>query len=661
MPGEIFISYRRADQAWAVLLHDLLKQRGVDAWYDAHVGAGEDWRRVTAKALDDAQIFVLLFSKTASESDDISKELAAATFSKKMVVPVRIEDIKPTGEFLYELASRNWFDAFDDTEARFEILADRLAAMVKVVPAAVIAEPGSGTDASATVRPSLFQPAAWSFTSRRGQVAVGLLAVVVAAVGWLALRPPPAPAHSMTVRMAEFQLLSADLPENLPDTVAAEIAAAFNIDGVVGVSTAPATAPGDAPAYALGGTIQRNGDTIRVITNMVNERSGAPLWSNTFDYDGNELSRVPRHIAVDAGNVVRCGLFGASTYHKPLPDPVLRDYMQFCQGHWDPNTQEGRKALIPAQRVVAALPDFSWGWAAVAGAYWKVSRTAESKQIEEEARASGRAAAERAVQIDSGNSEALYIESMLLERRDWVGREALLKRAIAARRLDCGCEYHQFGWLLVNVGRTAEAVEQLQQANDMLSLYVYTPLNLAQALVVAGKPDEAALYFNAAIDLAPDADFAKYLTMYKATEIGDADLLLDPALPMAANPRAALINGYRALASREPDAKTQAVRDLLALTEREQNAAVAKLLASLGANREAFKIAARIATTQEYPGSSFLWDPSMRQTLADPGFPALAEELGLMTYWKTTQTQPDVCNEEAAPPFCAALNTSAPE
>ena len=100
---------------------------------------------------------------------------------------------------------------------------------------------------------------------------------------------------------------------------------------------------------------------------LTNERSGATLWTDNFNYDGKEVAKIPRHIAVDAGNVVRCGLFGASTYHKPLPDNVLGDYMQFCQGHWDPQLSEGRKALIPAQRVVAAAPDFSWGWAGVAG------------------------------------------------------------------------------------------------------------------------------------------------------------------------------------------------------------------------------------------------------------------------------------------------------
>ena len=64
MAGEIFISYRRADQALARLLHSQLRAEGADAWYDAHVGAGEDWRTATARALEASKIFVLLFSNT---------------------------------------------------------------------------------------------------------------------------------------------------------------------------------------------------------------------------------------------------------------------------------------------------------------------------------------------------------------------------------------------------------------------------------------------------------------------------------------------------------------------------------------------------------------------------------------------------------------------
>jgi hypothetical protein len=112
MAGEIFISYRRADQAWARLLHATLQAEGVEAWYDAQVGAGQDWRAATAQALENSKIFVLLFSANAAASSDIAKELAAAVLEKKLIVPVRLENIAPKGAFLYELASRNWINAW---------------------------------------------------------------------------------------------------------------------------------------------------------------------------------------------------------------------------------------------------------------------------------------------------------------------------------------------------------------------------------------------------------------------------------------------------------------------------------------------------------------------------------------------------------------------
>lgn len=483
---------------------------------------------------------------------------------------------------------------------------------------------------------------------------VGLLALVVAMGVWWWQQPSPAAAHSMTVRLAGFQVLSEDLPKTIRATVDAEIAAAFNADGIVGVSTSAAPAPGSAPAFALGGTIQRDGDKTRVITKLTNERSGVTLWSGTFNYDGSQGSKVPRRIAVDAGNVVRCGLFGASTYRKALPDSVLRDYLQFCQWYMDTDMVEGRKALVPAQRVVAAVPDFSWGWAAVAGAYWKVVMTEGDSRLAEEARARGRGAADRGIEIDNRNSEALFVKAMLLEPHDWIGKEGLFKRAVAARRLDCGCEHHQYGSMLAHVGRTADAVEQLRQANNMLALYIYTPLTLADTLVIAGKPQEAKPFFDAAIQLAPSSGFANGITAYKATATRDFGFLADPKLSMPTALRTALLMGYRAVESGNAGAKAEAVRALLALREDQQYGMVAWLLADLGATHEAFRIASRLAA-REYPGPSIFWHPSMRGVLSDPSFPALSAQLGLMNYWKVSRTKPDACDEKSPAPFCRMI------
>lgn len=637
----VFISHATADRKEAAAVCDSIERRGIDCWISSRdIEPGANYQEEIVRSIRSARALVLVFSEAANGSDEIKKELSLASKHKVPMLALRIEDIEPSDAFAYELSTRQWIDAFEGWDKAINALTVRIEQLSGAEGPIHPAQPRDPRRARAIPRP-------WV------PIAAGLLLLVLAA-GALLLRSRAPTSHPMSVRLAGFQLLSADLPTTIRDSIDPEIAAAFNADGVVGVSTASAPPPGSAPAYALGGTLQRDGEKIRAITRLTNERSGETLWSGQFEYDGTEVSRVPRHIAVDAGNVVRCGLFGASTYRKPLPDAVLRDYLQFCQGHWDTNMSEGRKALVPAQRVVAAVPDFSWGWAAVAGAYWKVAMTADNEKSAEEARVNGRQAADRAVAIDSKNSEALYIKSMLVDRNDWLGRESLLKRAVAARRLDCGCEHHQYGWMLLNVGRVVDALDQLRRANDMLALYVYTPLTLADALTVAGKPDEASEFYDAAINLASDPGFAEYIARSKAKATDNTALLVDPKLDLPSNVRAALLKADAAVKLHEAGAKAAAVKALLALPLDQQDETVARLLAKLGANHEAFLIASRAAVRQ-FPGPTLFWHPSMRRVLSDPDFPALAAKLGLMKYWKTSGLRPDLCNEGNPPPFCRMI------
>ena len=638
-----FISYATTDRVEALKICKAIERRGIACWISLRdVAPGANYQEAIVNSIRNARALILVFSEAANNSDEIKKELSLASRYRVPVMALRIHDVEANDAFAYELSTRQWIDAFDGWDRSIDLLVGQIRQVAGRQPI--------GTTIPSPARRRI------NAAPRRTAIAVASVALLLMAAGaawWFLVRPVAAP-HSMTVRLAGFKLLSPDLPATIRDTVDAEIAAAFNADGAVGVSTADAPAPGTAPAYALGGTIQRDGDKMRVITTLTNERSGTTLWTDKFDYDGKEVSKIPRYVAVDAGNVVRCGLFGASTYRKSLPDTVLRDYLQFCEGHWDPNLAEGRKALVPALRVVAAVPDFSWGWAGVAGAYWKVATHADNEQLAEEARASGRTAADRAVKIDPRNSEALYIKSVLLDRLDWVGREQLLKRAVAARRLDCGCEHHQYGYLLFSVGRLTEAVGQFRQANDTLALYVYTSLSLADALVATGKAEEAKTYFDAAAQLAPESNAANWIVLAKATATGDTQAILNPKIELPPAKRAALVAGFRAVAAGDAAAKAGAARALLALPQDQQRSDVALLLGALGADHEAFLIATRLSG-RNYPGASLFWYPSMRGTLHDPGFPAVATKLRLIHYWKATRTRPDVCGGQAPPPFCRMI------
>jgi DNA-binding winged helix-turn-helix (wHTH) protein/tetratricopeptide (TPR) repeat protein len=506
------------------------------------------------------------------------------------------------------------------------------------------------TGREANEGPSLEQAISGGTLSSRHMTiaAAGLILLIVAAGAWLWFRPAPAAAHSMIVRLSGFRTLSANLPAAMRESMNSEITAAFNGDGVVRVLTGPTPTSGTAPAYSLDGTIFRVGDSIRVVTRLTNERSRVVLWSDSVDYPADQVAKVPHKVAVDAGTVIRCGLSGAATYGKPLPDPALNNYMQYCQQYW---AYGGSKTLLFAQRVVAEVPDFSWGWSGVANGYMQASFVEPDQQRAAAIRAAGRAAEDKALGLDRTNSEALAHKARLIDPHDWGGQEALFKTAIAAKPLDCGCEHYNYGLALRNVGRLRAAAEQFRAATDMLALWSNSQIALAQTLSAMDRNDQARPYYEAAIDLSKDVNFDKIVAVEGGTETGAYPAamaaLRSPQFQISVPSRAALLSGYEALTSGAPLAKTKAVRGLLALPKDEQSDTVASLLAALGANREAFQVAAQRPW--------LFWRRSMRGALNEPAFPEVANQLGLMTYWRTSHTKPDVCETKSAPHFCRLI------
>ena len=642
----VFVSYATADRKDALSVCEAIERRGAQCWISTRdVPPGENYQEAIVRALRDSRAMVLVFSEAANNSDEIKKELSLASRYHIPVMALRIEDVEPSDAFAYELSTRQWVDAFEGWDKSIDSLMQRI---------------GQPATAVAAAAPSTGQHRRRAKPAARRNIAIAAtmaMLVLIAGGAWWLLSPSgPAP-HSMMVRLTGFSNSSADLPSGMPDAVRDEIIAAFNDDGVVGVSTAAAPPQGDAPAYALGGTIRRDGDKIKVNVRLTNERSGATLWAHMFDYDAAIAQRVPRKIAVTAGNMLRCGLFGASTYRKALSDAVLSDYLQYCQAsnfEWEPGKQ-----LDAARKVVAALPDFSWGWSAVGNGALALWYHDPSSRLAEQYRQQGSEAADKAIALDRSNSEAFDAKAFLHDGHDFVGREGWFKKALDARPLACGCEHHLYGLFLQAVGRNRDAGEEFRRSTDVLALDFDSQLSLGDSLLVAGKADEAKTHFDNANDLAPQADFPDELIVFNAATTGDYAAALkaiqNPKVDAPAPVRAALAAAYQAMLSKDPAAKTKAVQLLTALSPDMQDREVATMLGALGANGPMMQIVANGVARQRITPASWPFYPIARGVLSDPTFPAFADKLGLMRYWKTTHTKPDVCSAAGAPPFCKMI------
>ncbi|MEM7328374.1 MAG: toll/interleukin-1 receptor domain-containing protein [Pseudomonadota bacterium] len=127
MTHDVFLSYRRTDQALAQKLVESLQAQGVQVWWDQMIEGGEDWREAIVENLTTARALVILFSEECNSSKQLKKELSIADGLDKEVIPVLIQDTKPKGHYLYELSARNWLQVHPNPMEKMGELASRLA------------------------------------------------------------------------------------------------------------------------------------------------------------------------------------------------------------------------------------------------------------------------------------------------------------------------------------------------------------------------------------------------------------------------------------------------------------------------------------------------------------------------------------------------------
>jgi tetratricopeptide (TPR) repeat protein len=637
----VFISYATSDRKEALGVCSALERRGRQCWISTRdVAPGENYQEAIVRSLRNSRAMVLVFSDAANNSDEIKKELSLASRYHIPVMALRIEDVEPSDAFAYELSTRQWIDAFESWDKSIDALSQRISQMS-----------GAAEEAAPLSRPAARRARVSGFPARTLIIAAAAVLVVVASLAaWLMMRPGAAAEHTMQVRLAGFQLLSPDLPSGMPQALADEINSAFNDDGVVAVSTAAAPPPGNTPAYAMSGTIRREGDKIKVIVRLTNERSGTTLWSGDYAYEAALAPRVPRLAAVQSSMVIRCGLFGASTYAKALPDNALIPYLGFCESDAQ---GDGSKGLNFSQKAVALAPDFSWGWSAVASS--AIGVWLKSKAADERARKQALDAADRAIDLDPTNSEAYSLKAVLVDKNDMAGQEALLKKALEARPLACGCEHHIYALLLQETGRIGDSIDQFRRGIAVLPLDEFTQIGLGRLLLITGDLEGAKKAFDAAADLDADPGARQQMAIDEAVQKGDyagaGRMLADPKLQVPQQVRDVIGAGLQALASGSPDAKRKAAERIGVAPLWDPDFHL-NLLGLLGAPDLAFQ---KIEADPMLFSRSALWQPGLAGALRDPAFPAFAERVGLMRYWKTTHTKPDVCSTAGAPPFCRMI------
>ena len=537
MAGEIFISYRRADEAWARMLHAQLQAEGVEAWYDAQIGVGQDWRGTTAKALQTARIFVLLFSSAAADSEEIAKELAAAIFTKKLVVPVRIENVDPTGAFLYELASRNWVNAFENTEAK---LAELALSLAKLVKAGVVDESIIPFDRNAGTK-SLVQERSW--LKRKPLVIAAAAAIVIAVTiaGLFSLyprpgavvansQPLPRPA-GVSIAVLPFLNLSSDKEQEFfSDGVTEEITSALaKVPGltVIGRTSAFQFKGENRDLRAIGralgasdlieGSVRKDGNQVRITAQLIKAADGTHLWTESYDRELKGIFAVQEDIATSIASALQVPLGlkpGQSLVSNRTADTdSYQDYLRARELYRARGLTNFTQAITLLEQVIARDPNYAPAWALLANVYVLMPAYPPVRATGEEARRlqdvylpKVEAAARKAISLDARSADAFAaLGGSLDERHNWIAARDALGQAL---KLDPNnlIALSGFAHHLSSVGHLKESLAIWQKLNKLDPLDRRPKINVARTLTVIGQYDAAvAIYLkagNAYVELA---------------------------------------------------------------------------------------------------------------------------------------------------------------
>jgi TolB-like protein/DNA-binding winged helix-turn-helix (wHTH) protein/Flp pilus assembly protein TadD len=283
-------------------------------------------------------------------------------------------------------------------------------------------------------------------------------------------------------------------------------------------------------ANVLEGSVRREGNHVRITTELTTVDDGFQLWSQTYDREINDIFAVQDEIAVAATQALQLKLLGgngqpvASNLRSANPE-AYQAYLQaeYFRGR-GPSKEDLGRALAYTDAAIKLDEKYGPAWALRASVQ---SMMAESGLIDTtEGFRTARDDAERAIALDPNLASAYLALAGTQINYDWDWEAAytsiakaaalepgsvevfrirsyrsrllgnldqaikLYEQAVALDPLSAN-SYSGMGYLLYVAGRYNEARATLQKALDLNPQATHVHLTLGKILIAEGKPQQA--------------------------------------------------------------------------------------------------------------------------------------------------------------------------
>lgn len=670
---DIFLSYSREDQAIARRVIQALEREGFSVWWDQALNAGEAFDKATEKALDESRAVVVLWSQRSVSSDWVRAEATQAHASQRLV-PAMIEACRRP--IMFELVQTadliGWQG--DSSDERWRTF---VASLKRLVDGADGARAASAPAGNGTVtRAGSSAAPRRTTTSQRAWIAAAVvaLALLAGALFWNRQAPravvsPAAPTGQQSIAVLPFDDLSPDKDQGyFADGVAEEIlnqlakvdskqlrVIARNSSFAMRGKSVSETSTTLNVGHVLEGSVRRDGDKLRVLAQLINASTDAPIWSKTYDSERQGIFKVQEDIARSVAEALQVSLgIGIGQQRGMTRDVEAYDLylrgtseaIQFSLDSW-------QRAIRLMEEAVRRDPSFATAWLTLSGAYSRMPTFVAGNEAQWRERSD--AALERVRQLLPDSPE---YHLALAQRSALAGNllESLAHQEdarAAARRLGLP-EGEGVPQAMLNFGWTSDAAAALEALKLRDPLDGGIAFYLAHAMEELGQTEAAFAETERGYALGgpwqPLMASAGIMTALGSRDRRSLDIWLQRAIALPAigadNPNArrlALLDKPKEmLAQLHMEASDPAATPV-------QLVSIAPWLAYFGDAEGALQ--ALRAARKVSQGESILWSSVYRDMRKLPAFKELLRDEGWPDVWRKTGKWGDFCKPTTGDDF----------
>ena len=276
----------------------------------------------------------------------------------------------------------------------------------------------------------------------------------------------------------------------------------------------------------LEGSVQKSGETVRLTVQLIHAPSDTHIWAETYDRKLTDIFQVETEVAQRIATALEATL--SDPEQRALaakPTASIEAHQAYLKGRyfWNKRTSVGyRQAIEHFNRAIEMDPSYAEAYAGLADAFLLLG--GDNTPGPNEVLAKGRAALDKAIELDETLAEAHATRGLLAMNFDW--NWAMAEREFN-RALELNPNYataHQWrGEFLAYMGRFDEGIAAIERAHtlDPLSLVIST--DVGKAYMMARRYDEAIAQYHRVLEMDPDFPLARGLLGLAHSLKGESD------------------------------------------------------------------------------------------------------------------------------------------